>query len=50
MAIPLLERLDLQDKDITADAFSPSANSPSYLVKRQAHYHFTVKANPAHAA
>lgn len=46
MAIPLLDSLDLKDKDITADALLTQRKLAHYLVeKRQAHYHFTVKAN-----
>jgi predicted transposase YbfD/YdcC len=46
MAIPLLDTLDLKDKDITADALLTQRKLADYLVlKRQAHYHFTVKAN-----
>jgi predicted transposase YbfD/YdcC len=46
MAIPLLDSLDLKDKDITADALHTQRKFADYLVvKRQAHYHFTVKAN-----
>ena len=46
MAIPLLDSLDLKDKDITADALLTQRKLADYLVvKRQAHYHFTVKAN-----
>ena len=48
MAIPLLDGLDLKDKDITADALHTQRKFAEYLVvKRQAHYHFTVKANQA---
>ena len=48
MVIPLLDSLDLQDKDITADALHTQRKFADYLVvKRQAHYHFTVKANQA---
>jgi predicted transposase YbfD/YdcC len=48
MAIPLLDSLDLKDKDITADALHTQRKFAEYLVvKRQAHYHFTVKANQA---
>jgi predicted transposase YbfD/YdcC len=48
MAIPLLDTLDLQDKDITADALLTQRKLAEYLVKkRHAHYHFTVKANQA---
>jgi predicted transposase YbfD/YdcC len=46
MAIPLLDSLDLKDKDITADALLTQRKLADYLVKkRHAHYHFTVKAN-----
>ena len=48
MVIPLLDSVDLQDKDITADALLTQRKLAEYLVvKRQAHYHFTVKANQA---
>ena len=48
MAIPLLDGLDLKDKDITADALHTQRKFAEYLVvKRQAHYHFTVKGNQA---
>jgi len=48
MAIPLLDSLDLKDKDLTADALLTQRKIADYLVvKRQAHYHFTVKANQA---
>jgi predicted transposase YbfD/YdcC len=48
MAIPLLDGLDLKDNDITADALHTQRKFAEYLVvKRQAHYHFTVKANQA---
>ncbi len=46
MAIPLLETLDLKDKDITADALLTQRKLAAHLVERQkAHYYFTVKAN-----
>ena len=46
MAIPLLDGLDLQDKDITADALLTQRKLAEHLVsQRHAHYHFTVKAN-----
>ncbi len=46
MAIPLLNAIDLTDKDITADALHTQRKLAEYLVvQRQAHYHFTVKAN-----
>jgi predicted transposase YbfD/YdcC len=48
MAIPLLDGLDLKDKDLTADALLTQRKLADYLVlKRHAHYHFTVKANQA---
>lgn len=48
MAIPLPDALDLKGKDITADALLTQRKLAEYLVtKRQAHYHFTVKANQA---
>ncbi len=46
MAIPLLEALDLNGKDITADALLTQRKLAEYLVReRHAHYHFTVKAH-----
>jgi len=46
MAIPLLDAIDIQGKDITADALLTQRNFAHYLVKdRKAHYHFTVKGN-----
>jgi predicted transposase YbfD/YdcC len=46
MAIPLLDELDLCGKEITADALLTQRKLASYLVdSRNAHYHFTVKAN-----
>lgn len=46
MAIPLLDAIDIQGKDITADALLTQRKIARYLVKkRKAHYHFTVKAN-----
>ena len=48
MAIPLLDSLDLKDSDITADALLTQRKLADYLVdKRQAHFHFIVKANQA---
>jgi predicted transposase YbfD/YdcC len=45
-AIPLLEALDIQGKDITADALLTQRKIASYLCnQRNAHYHFTVKNN-----
>lgn len=47
-AIPLLDAIDIQGKDITADALLTQRAIAEYLVtKRNAHYHFTVKANQA---
>jgi predicted transposase YbfD/YdcC len=45
MAIPLLEDCDIAGKDVTADALLTQRSLASYLVKRQAHYHFSVKGN-----
>lgn len=46
MAIPLLEAVDIQGKDISADALLTQRQLARYLVEdRQAHYHFTVKGN-----
>jgi predicted transposase YbfD/YdcC len=48
MAIPLLDAIDIQGKDITADALLTQRKFAHYLVKdRKAHYHFTVKGNQA---
>jgi predicted transposase YbfD/YdcC len=45
-AIPLLDAIDIQNKDITSDALLTQRNFADYLVqKRNAHYHFTVKNN-----
>lgn len=45
-AIPLLEAIDIQGKDITADALLTQREIARYLVEqRGAHYHFTVKNN-----
>ena len=45
-AIPLLDAIDIQGKDITADALLTQHTIADYLVKdRNAHYHFTVKGN-----
>jgi predicted transposase YbfD/YdcC len=46
MAIPLLDAIDIEGKDITADALLTQRNFAKYLVGlRHAHYHFTVKNN-----
>jgi predicted transposase YbfD/YdcC len=46
MAIPILNTIDIQDKDVTADALLTQRKIADYLVKeRHAHYHFTVKGN-----
>jgi predicted transposase YbfD/YdcC len=46
MAIPLLDAIDLEGKDVTADALLTQRKFAEYLVKeRHAHYHFTVKGN-----
>lgn len=46
MAIPLLNTIDIEGKDVTADALLTQRKIAQYLVtERHAHYHFTVKAN-----
>ena len=46
MAIPLLEAIAIEGKDITADALLTQRKLADYLVtERRAHYHFTVKGN-----
>jgi len=45
-AIPLLDAIDIEGKDITADALLTQRSLAEYIVKeRNAHYHFTVKGN-----
>jgi predicted transposase YbfD/YdcC len=45
-AIPLLDTIDIQGKEITADALLTQRKIADYLVRdRKAHYHFTVKNN-----
>lgn len=45
-AIPLLDAIDIEGKDVTADALLTQRNLADYLVRdREAHYHFTVKGN-----
>ena len=46
MAIPLLEAIDIEGKDVSADALLTQRKLAEYLVAdRKAHYHFTVKGN-----
>jgi predicted transposase YbfD/YdcC len=46
MAAPLLDAIDIQGKEITADALLTQRKFARYLVEeRQADYHFTVKGN-----
>lgn len=46
MAIPLLEAIDIEGKDVSADALLTQRKLADYLVtQRKAHYHFTVKGN-----
>jgi predicted transposase YbfD/YdcC len=46
MAAPLLDAIEIQGKDITADALLTQRAFATYLVdNRHAHYHFTVKGN-----
>ncbi len=45
-AIPLLDAIDIQGKDVTADALLNQRKIADYVVcERKAHYHFTVKNN-----
>jgi predicted transposase YbfD/YdcC len=45
-AIPLLEAIDIQGKDITADALLTQRKiADNVVLERNAHYHFTVKNN-----
>ncbi len=44
--IPLLDAIDIEGKEITSDALITQRDIAEYIVKtRNAHYHFTVKAN-----
>ena len=45
MAIALLDGCDIASKDITGDALLTQRVLASYIVERQAHYHFTAKGN-----
>jgi len=45
MAIPLLESCDIAGKDITGDALLTQRKIATYIVGKQAHYHFTAKGN-----
>jgi predicted transposase YbfD/YdcC len=46
MAIPMLDTVDIEGKDVTADALLTQRKIAEYLVtERHAHYHFTVKGN-----
>jgi predicted transposase YbfD/YdcC len=46
VAAPLLDSIDIENKDITADALHTQWKFARYLVEqRKAHYHFTVKSN-----
>ena len=48
MAIPLLDTIELEDKDVTADALLTQRKLADYLCRqRKAHYHFIVKGNQA---
>ena len=45
-AIPLLDAIDIEGKEVTADALLTQREIATYLVnQRNAHYHFTVKNN-----
>ena len=46
MAVPLLDAIDIRNRDISADALLTQRELAEYLVaQRKAHYHFTVKGN-----
>ena len=46
MAAPLLDAIDIENKDITADALHTQWDFARYLVEeRNAHYHFVAKGN-----
>lgn len=46
MAIPLLEAIDIEGKDVSADALLTQRRFAQYLIEeRKAHYYFTVKGN-----
>lgn len=46
MAAPLLDSIDIENKDITADALHTQWKFARYIVEeRSAHYHFIVKSN-----
>jgi predicted transposase YbfD/YdcC len=45
MAIPLLDTLDIQGKDVTGDALLTQRAIAAYVVEHKAHYSFTVKGN-----
>jgi len=45
MFIPLVDAINIEGKDITADALLTQRKLAEYLVDRGAHYHFTVKGN-----
>lgn len=45
MFIPLLENINIEGRDITADALLTQRTLASHVVERGAHYHFTVKGN-----
>jgi len=45
MFMPLLDAIDIQGQDITADALLTQRKLATYLVERKAHYHFTAQGN-----
>lgn len=45
MAIPLLTTCEIAGKDVTGDALPTQRALATYVVERQADYHFTVKSN-----
>jgi predicted transposase YbfD/YdcC len=45
MFIPLVDAINIEGKDITADTLLTQRKLADYLVERRAHYHFTIKGN-----
>lgn len=51
MAIPLLEAIEIEGKEVSVDALLTQRKLADYRVtERRARYHFTVKRKPAGAA
>ena len=50
MFTAVLDAINIAGKDISADALLTQRKLATYLVGRQAHYHFTHRRQPAYAA